>query len=49
MITVLVLRGCVSLQSNVSTMVMKAENIDINSKEMKRLVNKKLQQIRKGI
>ena len=31
-------------------MIMKAENIDINSKKNeKRLVNKKFQQIRKGI
>ena len=44
-----VLRGCVSLRSPSLTMIMKAENIDINSKKMtsKRLVNKKIQQIRK--
>ena len=45
-----VLRGCVSLCRHLFTMIMKAENIDINSKKNeKRLVKKKFQQIRKGI
>ena len=46
-----VLLGCVSLRSpSLYYMIMEAENIDINSKKNeKRLVNKKFQEIRKGI
>ena len=43
------LRGCVSLCSLSLTMIMKAENIDINSNKNEKRLVKKFQHIIKGI